>query len=69
MLLTAGIACYAQPTGLVQNPSARLNLSLNGPWKTIVDPYEAGYYDFHLNPLRDGGLGADRVPANKSDRL
>ena len=49
--------------------SARQNLSLNGPWKIIVDPYEAGYYDFHLNPLRDGGLGADRVPANKSDRL
>ena len=69
VLLTGGIACCAQQTGLVQNPSARQNLSLNGPWKIIVDPYEAGYYDFHLNPLRDGGLGADRVPANKSDRL
>ncbi|MGD0361921.1 MAG: sugar-binding domain-containing protein, partial [Bryobacteraceae bacterium] len=67
--LASGMACYAQQGGLVQNPSARQNLSLNGPWKIIVDPYEAGYYDFHLNPLRDGGLGADRVPANKSDRL
>jgi len=69
VLLMGAIACYSQPIGLVQNPSARQNLSLNGPWKTIVDPYEAGYYDFHLNPLRGGGLGADRVPANKSDRL
>jgi beta-glucuronidase len=69
MLLTGDIACYAQQIGLVQNASARQNLSLNGPWKTIVDPYEAGYYDFHLNPIPGGGLGADRVPANKSDRL
>jgi beta-glucuronidase len=69
MLLTGGIACYAQQIGLVQNPSARQNLSLNGPWKIIVDPYEAGYYDFHLHPIPGGGLGADRVPADKSDRL
>ena len=69
VLLMGGPACYPQPVGLVQNPSVRQNLSLNGPWKTIVDPYEAGYYDFHLNPLRDGGLGANRVPVNKSDRL
>ena len=69
VLLAGGIACYAQQIGLVQNASARQNLSLNGPWKIIVDPYEAGYYDFHLNPIPDGGLGADRVPADKSDRL
>ena len=69
MLLIGGVACYSQDTALVQNPSARRNLSLNGPWKIIVDPYEAGYYDFHLNPMRDGGLGANKSPAGKSDRL
>jgi len=69
MLLIGGVACYSQDTALVQNPSARRNLSLNGPWKIIVDPYEAGYYDFHLNPIRDGGLGANKSPAGKSDRL
>ncbi|MGB7762399.1 MAG: glycoside hydrolase family 2 TIM barrel-domain containing protein [Bryobacteraceae bacterium] len=69
VLLAGGIACYAQQIGLVQNAAARQNLSLNGPWKIIVDPYEAGYYDFHLHPIPDGGLGADRVPADKSDRL
>ena len=69
MLLIGGVACYSQDTALVQNPSARQNLSLNGPWKIIVDPYEAGYYDFHLNPIRDGGLGANKSPAGKSDRL
>jgi hypothetical protein len=31
VLLTGGIACYAQQIGLVQNPSARQNFSLNGP--------------------------------------
>jgi len=69
MLLTGDIACYAQQSELVQNASARQGLSLNGPWKIIVDPYEAGYYDFHLHPIPGGGLGADRVPADKSDRL
>jgi beta-glucuronidase len=69
VLLAGGIACYAQQGGLVQNASARLSLSLNGPWKVIVDPYEAGYYDFHQHPIPDGGLGANRVPAGKSDKL
>ncbi|MGO9227804.1 MAG: glycoside hydrolase family 2 protein [Bryobacteraceae bacterium] len=67
VLLAGGVACYAQQSGLVQNASARQNLSLNGPWKFIVDPYEAGYWDFHLHPIPDGGLGANRVPAGKSD--
>jgi beta-glucuronidase len=69
VLLAGGIACYAQQGGLVQNASARQSLSLNGPWKIIVDPYEAGYYDFHQHPIPDGGLGANRVPAGKSDKL
>jgi len=67
VLTAGGVACYAQPGGLVQNASARQNLSLNGPWKFIIDPYEAGYWDFHLHPIPDGGLGANRVPAGKSD--
>src|SRR5208283_2056432 len=67
VLLAGGVACYAQQSGLVQNASARQNLSLNGPWKFIIDPYEAGYWDFHLHPIPDGGLGANRVPAGKSD--
>jgi len=68
-LLAGGFACYAHDIELVQNPSARQDLSLNGAWQILVDPYEAGYYDFHLHPLRGGGLGADRVPSGKGDRL
>ncbi|WP_245792313.1 glycoside hydrolase family 2 protein [Teredinibacter waterburyi] len=30
---------------LLQNPHARTAISLNGPWRTIVDPYENGFYN------------------------
>jgi len=65
----AGAALWGQPIGTIQNPSGRQSLSLNGPWQILIDPYEAGYYDFHLNPIRDGGLGAGREPAGKSDKF
>lgn len=67
MLLCAG-ALGAQPLGLIQNPPARRSLSLNGSWNYLMDPYEAGYFDFHLNPIPDGGLGSNREPAGKSDK-
>jgi len=69
VLLASGIACYAQQIELVQNPAGRQTYSLNGPWQIIVDPYEAGYYDFHMHPQAGGGLGANRVPAGKGDKL
>jgi beta-glucuronidase len=28
--------------------------SLEGTWKTIVDPFENGYYDYRLKPLKSG---------------
>ena len=67
VLLCAG-ALGAQPLGLIQNPPARRSLSLNGSWNYLMDPYEAGYFDFHLNPIPDGGLGSNREPAGKSDK-
>ena len=33
----------------------------------MVDPYQAGYYDFHGNPQKDGGVGANVAPKSKSD--
>src|SRR5579863_6254182 len=68
-LALAAVACRAQQMELIQNPSARQGASLNGRWQALMDPYEAGYYDFHLNPLKDGGLGADRAPADKGDKF
>jgi beta-glucuronidase len=68
VLLTLAAAAFAQQPDLIQNPAARQGASLNGRWQYIMDPYEAGYYDFHLNPIKDGGLGADKQPANKGDK-
>ena len=33
----------------------------------MVDPYQAGYYDFHGIPRKDGGVGANVAPKSKSD--
>jgi beta-glucuronidase len=48
--------------------AGRAGESLNGSWQYLLDPYEAGYYDFHMKPIADGGLGSNRVPANKGDK-
>ncbi|MDR0540921.1 MAG: beta galactosidase jelly roll domain-containing protein [Dysgonamonadaceae bacterium] len=36
------------------NVNNRNLLSLEGSWKTIVDPFENGYYNYRLQPLKDG---------------
>jgi beta-glucuronidase len=69
LLAVAASAARAQQIDPIQNPSARQGASLNGRWQTLMDPYEAGYYDFHLNPIKDGGLGANRQPAGRGDKF
>jgi beta-glucuronidase len=44
----------AENTTAVANPGARHTVSLDGKWRTIVDPYENGYYDYRLQPSKDG---------------
>jgi len=66
LLLAAPLA--AQPAEAIQNAGARGGISLNGAWQYLLDPYEAGYFDFHMNPIADGGLGSGRAPANPSDK-
>lgn len=36
------------------NISGRNTTSLDGQWKTIVDPFENGYYNYRLQPYDDG---------------
>ena len=43
----------AQPTAIV-NIAARKTTSLNGKWKTIVDLYENGFYDFRMQEDKNG---------------
>ena len=39
------------PDPQIINVSARSTVSLDGIWKTIVDPYENGYYNYRMKPL------------------
>jgi len=60
--LLIATALLSMSTALAQAPhfsplanvGARKTISLDGKWRTIVDPYESGFYDFHQHP---GGAG------------
>lgn len=39
---------------LIVNPRGRSVTSLDGPWHTIVDPYETGYLDYRAKPSANG---------------
>ncbi len=41
----------AQELPQITNITAREHTSLDGAWKTIVDQYETGYYDYRRNPM------------------
>jgi beta-glucuronidase len=58
-----------RPRPLIQNVYARSTRSLDGAWRTIVDPFENGYYDYRLQPYDRDGYFANRKPASKSDRI
>lgn len=42
-------AVLSQANVALQNISGRQTTSLNGKWNYIIDPYETGYYSFHLD--------------------
>jgi beta-glucuronidase len=48
------------------NVSGRNTTSLDGLWKTIVDPYENGYYDYRRKPIANS-FGKDRDIVDKSE--
>ena len=48
--LTVCAACLAQPSLTNLQTYTRDALSLNGEWRTIVDPYENGYYNYRYQP-------------------
>src|SRR6266404_4910900 len=65
----AAIPCVqAQQSGLIANTDGRKTISLDGQWRTIVDPYEAGYYDYRYLPSANGYF-KDAKPATKSDLI
>ena len=50
------------------NVAGRKTTSLNGKWKTIVDPYENGFYDFRMQEDKNGYF-RDAKPKDKSDKV
>ena len=51
-VLTASAEIKELP--IIQNVQAYEAMSLNGEWNYIVDVQEEGYYDYRMNPMRNG---------------
>jgi beta-glucuronidase len=47
------------------NVNGRSTTSLDGQWKSIVDPYENGYYDYRRKPIANN-FGLDKDIVDKS---
>src|SRR2546422_6328017 len=67
-LLAVFTTLPAQEPGLIANTDARKTISLDGQWQTIIDPYEAGYYDYRYQPSANGYF-KDAKPRTKSDLI
>src|SRR2546423_12862986 len=66
LALLAGI--QAQQIDLIANTDGRKTISLDGQWKTIIDPYESGYFDYRYQPSTNGYF-KDAKPKTKSDLI
>ena len=68
LLLLAALLCagslHAQT--VLQNVYAHKHQSLNGSWQTIVDPFDAGFYDYRLKESPTGFF-QNRTPRHKQD--
>ena len=53
LALASPLLAEQKPTVLV-DVDHRTAISLNGDWHYIVDPYDSGYYDFRMQPRKDG---------------
>ena len=49
ILLATSILGFAQNQDLISNVPNRNTTSLNGVWNYIIDPYQTGFYSFHLD--------------------
>ncbi len=58
----------AQQTALITNAENRKSVSLDGPWQTIIDPYESGFYDYRYQPSNNGYF-KNAKPKTKSDLI
>jgi beta-glucuronidase len=68
LALTVLLPFAGETATAVANPGARHAISLDGKWRTIVDPYENGYYDYRLQLSVDGYF-RNAKPRDKSDLI
>ena len=67
-LLALHSITHAQQVDLIANTEGRTTISLDGQWRTIIDPYESGYYDYRYQPSANGYF-KDAKPKSKSDLI
>jgi beta-glucuronidase len=71
VLLAAGPALAEEPPApapLVTNVDGRRIVSLDGAWRSIVDAFDTGYYDYRHEPRPDGFF-LDRKPKDGTERV
>ena len=69
VLLANGLSAsdVAAPLPDVANVASRRHLTMNGDWRTIVDPYGNGHVDYRAQARGDGGFFKDARPKSPSD--
>src|SRR6476660_2195647 len=67
-LLALHSITQAQQIDLIGNTDGRTTISLDGQWRTIIDPYESGYYDYRYQPSANGYF-KDAKPKSKRDLI
>ena len=65
LLVFLSSLCYSQEANLITNVESRDQVSLNGQWNIIIDPYENGYYDYRYQEKKDGYF-LDEKPKTKT---
>jgi len=65
LFITTG---QAQQSELITNIDGRHTINLNGRWQIIIDPYEAGYYDYRYQPSANGYF-KNAKPKSPSDLI
>jgi len=58
LLLFGCVLTTVAQDGLIINTQGRKNVSLNGTWHYIVDPYDTGFYDYRFKERAEGDAGA-----------
>lgn len=76
ILLSLVITSIAASAENIPDLYLHQGLSLNGEWKSIIDPYETGFYDYRLdqrdlsdNPSRSETFFLDVKPSNPGERV